>query len=419
MLVIIAIVLSIFACVIIFNLKSPGKRIEHNILPIGKIDSETVIRSVGQLLGPPLVNGNRITHLKNGDEIFSSMLQSIDEASVSITFETFIYWSGEIGELFAKKLSERSRNGVRVHVLLDWIGSKSFEQSSIDKMTEAGIVVRRYRPLRWYNVGRINNRTHRKLLVIDGRVGFTGGVGIADLWSGNGQDIEHWRDSHFKVEGPVVAQLQAAFMDNWNATHPDVLHGDLYFPRLEEQGTSLAQVFKSSPEEGSGSVRLMYLYSFAHAIKSIKIASAYFIPDTHVRRLLIEAVHRGVTVEVIVPGKKIDTLITRKASIAVWGELLEAGVKIFEYDVTMFHCKYMIVDELWVSVGSTNMDNRSFRLNDECNLNIIDSKFAKEISETFEIDKSNSKEKLYEEWASRSLMEKLTEFLSLKFRSQL
>jgi cardiolipin synthase len=285
-------------------------------------------------------------------------------------------------------------------------------------MINAGVQVERYRPLRWYNLTRINNRTHRKILVIDGVLGFTGGVGIADQWQGNAQDEDHWRDSHFKVEGPVVAQLQSAFLDNWNATRPEVPHGDKYFPEIKEHGNSLAQVFKSSPEEGSGSVRLMYLYSIAHAKKKILIANAYFVPDSHVRKLLVEARYRGVEIEVIVPGPKIDAAITRRASRAVWGELLTAGIKIFEYQPTMFHCKYMIVDDVWVSVGSTNLDNRSFRLNDECNLNIIDANVAKQLTQTFNDDKSHSKEITYSMWEQRPLQEKLIEKLAHLLKSQ-
>lgn len=404
---------------LIFNLKSPGKRIEHLIKPAGDLDSASVIRSIGQLLGPPLVGGNKVVSLHNGDQIFFSMLHEIKNAKKTITFETFIYWSGDIGKEFANCFIERARAGVKVHVILDWLGSKSFDDAIIERMLESGIQVRRYRPLRWYNISRLNNRTHRKILVIDGIVGFTGGVGIADQWKGNAQDENHWRDSHFKISGPVVSQLQAAFMDNWNATHPEVLHGDIYFPEISSSGNVLAQVFKSSPEEGSGSVRLMYLYSIAHAKKSIQIANSYFVPDTHVRKLLVEAAERGVKIEVIVPGKKTDTAITRRASRAVWGELLLAGIEISEYEVTMFHCKYMIVDDLWVSVGSTNLDNRSFRLNDECNLNALDSEWALQMKEIFIQDKAHSSNLTWQKWNNRPKLEKLIDQFASLFRSQL
>jgi len=412
------VVITIFVCVLIFNLKSPGKRIEHEILQIGALDSDVVIRSIGQLLGPPLVAGNKITPLQNGDEIFPAILEAIDQAKHTITFETFIYWSGDIGKRLADALIKKAKEGVSVHILLDWLGSRRCDEKIIQSMKDAGVQVERYRPLRWYNMSRVNNRTHRKILVIDGLIGFTGGVGIADQWEGRAQDKDHWRDSHFKIEGPVVAQLQSAFLDNWNSTRPEVLHGDRYFPVIPKADGMMAQIFKSSPEEGSGSVRLMYLYSIAHANSKICIANAYFVPDTHVRKMLIDARKRGVHIEVIVPGPNIDTAVTRRASRAVWGELLEAGVRIFEYQPTMFHCKYMIVDDVWVSVGSTNLDNRSFRLNDECNLNVVDGGLAEELSEVFEIDKAGSKEITLEDWKKRPLMEKIIEFFAHLARSQ-
>lgn len=407
-----------FICLLIFNLKSPGKRIEHKIDPQGRLDSPIVMKSIGELLGPPLVSGNLVTHLKNGDEIFASMLEAIKSAKKTITFETYIYWEGEIGKEFSKLFCEKAKSGVRVHVILDWLGSQTMEEKLLKDMNEAGVRVEIYHPLRWYNLSRVNNRTHRKILVIDGLIGFAGGVGIADQWSGNAEDTNHWRDSHFKIEGPAVSQLQAAFMDNWNATSEEVLHGDDYFPAVPQKGNSVAQVFKSSPEEGSSSVRLMYLYSIAHAQKSIQIANAYFVPDGHVRQLLVEAAKRGVKIEVIVPSEKIDTPVSRLASMATWGEMLSVGIHIYQYQPTMFHCKYMIVDNVWVSVGSTNIDNRSFRLNDEANLNIIDGTWATTITDTFNQDKDLSERMTYEQWMQRPLLNRILEFFSFLLSPQ-
>lgn len=346
------------------------------------------------------------------------MLKAISQAQKTITFETFIYWAGDIGQQFADALCERAKAGVRVHVLLDWIGSRGLQDDLIEQMKVCGVQVERYRPLRWYSITRMNNRTHRKILVIDGIKGFTGGVGIADQWRGNAQDYDHWRDSHFEIEGPVVAQLQSAFMDNWNSTHPDVLHGPDYFPQIEPRGNYLAQVFRSSHEEGGSSVRLMYLYAIAHAKKNIRIGNSYFVPDSHVRRLLRQAVDRGVTVEVVAPGWRIDTKITRHVSRSVWGSLLKSGVKIFEYQPTMYHCKYTIVDDIWCSVGSTNLDNRSFRLNDECNLNIMDRAFATTMIATFEKDKEHSGEMTLSAWSQRPLYEKIFEKVAWIFKNQ-
>lgn len=400
------------------NLQPPGKLIEHEITPVGDVDSPDVIRSMGQLLGPPVVGGNRIRHLKNGDEIFPAMLEAIRKARHSINFETFIYWKGEIGNELAEALAERARAGVEVQVLLDWVGSNRIDQSEIDCMEKAGVVIERYRPAKWYSLSRLNNRTHRKILVIDGRIGFTGGVGVADQWLGNAEDKDHWRDSHFEITGPAVAQLQSAFLDNWLSTHENVLHGPKYFPELEDRGHSLSQVFKSSPEEGSGSVRLMYLYALAHAKNSVLIASAYFVPDDYVIEELERAVKRGLRVEVIVPGEEIDTELTRAASRAAWGKLLDAGIQIYEYQHTMFHCKYLVIDRKFVSVGSTNFDQRSFRLNDECNLNVFDPDFALEMEKTFEEDKARSVLQTKEMWEKRPLVTKAADHMASLLSSQ-
>lgn len=419
LLIAVTIIATFIVGLILFNLKPTGERIEHKINARDNLLSPVVMKSIGQLLGPPLISGNKITHLKNGAEIFPAMLEAIAQAKKTINFETFIYWEGSIAHKFSDAICERAKNGVRCHIILDWLGSKKIEQSMVDEMKRCGVIVEHYHPIRWYNLTRLNNRTHRKILVCDGLVGFTGGVGIADQWQGDAEDRYHWRDSHFKVEGPAVAQLQAAFMDNWNTTNNEVLHGDDYFPDIPSSGKSLAQVFKSSPEEGAGSVRLMYLFAIAHAKKCIKIANAYFVPDSHVRKMLIHAAKTGINIEVIVPGPIIDTKIARLASRHSWGEMLKAGIRIFEYTPTMYHCKYMIVDDMWMSVGSTNLDNRSFRLNDECNLNVIDTEWVGNFAETFEEDKARSVEITYDHWNNRPLSNKMLERFAFVFRGQI
>ena len=227
MTIVLSVVLTAVATVLLTflaqNFFSVERRLDYEISPISLADP-TFQRCMAHLLGPPLVGGNRVTTLVNGDQIFPAMLDAVRKAERSITFETYIYWSGKIGREFSQALAERARAGVRVHVLLDWVGSKQLDQTAIEEMIEAGVDVEKYRPLRWYNLSRVNSRTHRKILVVDGMVGFIGGVGIADLWLGDAEDPEHWRDTHFQVEGPVVAHLQAAFGDNWTKTHADVLN---------------------------------------------------------------------------------------------------------------------------------------------------------------------------------------------------
>ena len=405
--------------IVVRQFMTPEKSISKEIEHLYGVEDEQFVRAMGFLLPPAILQGNKVTPLVNGDEIFPAMLDAIRSAQRTLTFETFIYWSGEIGREFADAFVERARAGVRVHVLLDWLGSNRIDESMIAEMEEAGVDVERYHPLRWYNVSRINNRTHRKLLVVDGRIGFTGGVGIADEWRGHAQDPGHWRDAHYRVEGPVVAQMQAAFMDNWLKTHSRVLHGDDYFPRLDPAGDTPAQLFKSSPEEGSESVRLMYLMSITAATRTIRLGTAYFVPDDLAIDALVGARQRGVKVEVIVPGKYIDTHVVRRASRSRWGKLLEAGVEIYEYQPTMYHTKVLVVDELWVSVGSTNFDNRSFRLNDEANLNAYDRDLAAHQVRCFEQDKSRAHQITLEEWQNRPLREKFIEHAAGLLRWQL
>ena len=270
-------------------------------------------------------------------------------------------------------------------------------------MTRAGVEVRRYHEPHWYNLSRLNNRTHRKLLIVDGKVGFTGGVGIADEWTGNAQDPNHWRDTHFRAEGPVVAEMQAVFLDNWMKVTGDVLHSAAYFPELSPVGAGRAQMFSSSPTGGAESMHLMYLLAITAASRSIELSMAYFVPDDLAVRTLVAALERGVKVQIIMPGPSGDASVVRRASRAHWGELLAAGAQLYEYQPTMFHCKVLVVDGLMVSVGSTNFDNRSFRLNDEANLNVYDAAFAQRQSEIFAQDLTRSRRYTFEEWRNRPL----------------
>ena len=414
-----SVLVTLLAVVLLRNLTSGEKQVERTIPRKYSIRDPDFVRAMGIALGPTVVGGNRIEILLNGDAIFPSMLQAIRSARRTITFETYIYWSGEIGRLFAEALAERARAGVQVHVLVDWLGGNKMEEGFIALMEEAGVEFRKYRPLRWYNIHRLNNRTHRKLLVVDGSAGFTGGVGIAEVWTGNGQDPEHWRDSHFRIEGPVVAQLQAAFMDNWIETTGTVLHGSDYFPELEPAGTDSAQLFSSSPSGGSDSMALMYLLAITAAERSIDLSSAYFVPDALAMKALTDALARGVRVRIITPGKHIDAETVRRASRSRWGPLLSAGALIHEYQPTMYHCKVFIVDGLMVSVGSTNFDPRSLHLNDEASLNIYDAEFARQATEIFERDLTQARRISLAEWENRPLREKIMERLASLLGSQL
>ncbi|HQS21320.1 MULTISPECIES: phospholipase D-like domain-containing protein [unclassified Acidovorax] len=401
------------------NFTAGEKKVQQQLPRLYSTASPDFERALGSLLGPGIVGGNGVTELLNGDQIFPPMLAAIQGAKKSITFETYIYWSGDIGKQFADALSERARTGVRVHVLLDWVGSAKMDESYLTEMKEAGVQIEKFHKPHWYNLARLNNRTHRKLLVVDGQVGFTGGVGIAPHWMGNAQDPDHWRDSHYLVRGPVVAQMQATFLDNWLKVTGKVLHGELYFPPIAPAGAQKAQMFSSSPSSGSESMQLMYHLAITAAERSIDLSVAYFVPDELTQKHLMDALARGVRVRFITPGEHTDTDTVKAASRATWGPLLQAGALIYEYQPTMYHCKVMIVDQLLVSVGSTNFDNRSFRLNDEANLNVYDAAFAKRQTEVFEDDLKRSRRVTYEEWLNRPLREKAHEKLTGWLRSQL
>ena len=401
------------------NFTAGEKKVQQQLPRLYSTASPDFERALGSLLGPGIVGGNAVTELLNGDQIFPPMLAAIQGAKKSITFETYIYWSGDIGKQFADALSERARAGVRVHVLLDWVGSANMDESYLTEMKEAGVQIEKFHKPHWYNLARLNNRTHRKLLVVDGQVGFTGGVGIAPQWMGNAQDPDHWRDSHYLVRGPVVAQMQATFLDNWLKVTGKVLHGALYFPPIAPAGAQKAQMFSSSPSSGSESMQLMYHLAITAAERSIDLSVAYFVPDDLTRKLLMDALARGVRVRLVTPGEHTDTETVKAASRATWGELLQAGAEIYEYGPTMYHCKVMIVDQLLVSVGSTNFDNRSFRLNDEANLNVYDAAFAQRQTQVFEDDIKRSRRVTYEAWLERPWSEKLHEKMTGLLRSQL
>lgn len=392
---------------------------ELAVEPQFAISSPEFGRSVGPLLGAPITDGNKIEILVNGAEIFPAMLEAIRKAEKTINFETFIYWKGEIGRKFTEALSERARAGVEVHLILDWFGSfNKVDHEYIETMRQNGVQAHYFNPLNPFSLSRINNRTHRKLLIIDGKIGFIGGVGIADVWDGNAESREHWRDTHFKLQGPAVAQMQAGFIDIWRQINRSILQGDAYFPPLPAAGEVQAHVFTSSPMHGSENAYLMYRMSIAAARESILIGSAYFVPDDQTIDAMVEAKKRGVRVEVIVPGHFIDVEAARVASRSKWGKLLDAGIEIYEYQPTMYHCKLMVVDGIWTSVGSANFSNRSFRRNDEANMSAIDRGVAKRLTEIFEMDKKKSRRITNAMWKQHPFRERFKEFFVRPVRSE-
>ncbi|MES2624698.1 MAG: phospholipase D-like domain-containing protein [Pseudomonadota bacterium] len=416
--VFVTLVITATATLFLVNWSSGGPSINKTVEHVATVGDPLFTRTLENLLGPPWTQGNSIKPLENGDKIFAAMLDSIRAAQHTINFETFIYWKGSIAVDFAQALSERARNGVQVRVLLDGVGASTMDDNLIVLMQEAGVIVEFFRPLDWYNLDQINNRSHRKILVVDGEVGFTGGVGIGDEWRGDAQDAEHWRDSHFEIRGPVVAQLQGGFVDHWIQAHHEVLQGAGFFPPVHEVGSSAAQAFNSWGAGGSDTVRTLYLLAISASMETIYIGTPYFVPDDFLLQALLKARKRGVEIEIMTTGDVTDSRLVQGVSRVIWGDLLEAGVRFHLFDPTLYHTKIMVVDKKFVSVGSTNFDNRSFLHNDENNLNVLDPAFAQLILEQFELDKKRSHEVTYEEWLMRPLKERLMEWYAMLFESQ-
>jgi cardiolipin synthase len=307
---------------------------------------------------------------------------------------------------------------VKVHVIADMMGSSKFRKRDVKQLREAGADFVKFNPPRLFNFFRINHRTHRKIMVVDGKIGFTGGVCFADAWLGNGEQEGHWRDIHFRIEGPVVGQIQAAFMDHWLQARSEVLHGDNYFPALKAIGPATAQFYKSGARDGAENAFLSYLMAIAAAKQNIRLAHAQFVPNQLLLKALLDARQRGVKVEVITPSK-LDNFAVRRAARSRYGPLLKAGVDIYEYQPAMYHCKIMIVDEVWVTAGSVNFDERSFRINGEANINVLNQELAGKLVRTFEEDKKKSKQITLEEFKKRNWLSKGFDYLMGFFRSQL
>jgi cardiolipin synthase A/B len=400
------------------NVRTTEKRLLYRPRQLYTSGDADFRRALGILLGPPLVTGNQITTLVNGENIYPAMLDAIRRARTNITFETFVFRDG-VGATFVEELSNAARRGVTVHMLLDWLGSRTMDQGLLAAARTAGCDLQIYHPPSWYHLGRLNNRTHRKLLIIDGQVGFTGGVGMGIEWKDGLKGMPPWRETHFRAEGPVVAQMQAVFVDNWIKTTGRVLHGAEYFPKLAPAGNMDAQMFGSSPVGGSESMHLMVLLALTAAKTSIDIENAYFVPDRLTVEALCAAARRGVRVRIVVPGRHTDARVGRWAAQGLYGELLEAGIQVYEYQPTMMHCKVLVIDGLWSSVGSANFDDRSFRLNDEANLNVFSQELAQEQIRLIDADIQQSRRMVLHKWRHRKFGRRINERLALLLRSQL
>lgn len=401
------------------NLWPKEQALQYRLAPVSAVHSEAFRREVGTLLGPPIIGGNTVSDYQNGAEIFPAMLAAIRQAQRSVNLETYIYWSGDISKEFIAALTERARAGVKVRVLADWAGSTRMKSSAVEALRAGGVRFEYFHPLKWYSLDRINNRTHRKLLIVDGRIAFNGGVGIADAWDGHGDNPTHWRDMQFRVEGPAAQQMQAIFEDNWLTTTGEALLGEGYYPPVRAAGDLPVQAFASSPEGGSRNMQLMYLMAINGARESIDLEAAYFVPDELTLDALRGALKRGVRIRLLVPGPYVDSDVVANASQAQWGPMLAAGAQIYRWQPSLLHNKLMVVDHYLTMAGSANFDNRSFQLNDEANINIYDADFAAHMTAVIDADLRHARPLGYAQWQQRPWRQRLMDWLAAQTASQL
>jgi cardiolipin synthase len=356
--------------------------------------------------------------MNNGDEFYPPMLEAVDRAEWSVTIEAYIYWAGDIGLRFARALARRAAAGVSVKILLDAVGSASIGSEILETLESGGCQLAWYNRIRWYSIGRFNHRTHRKSLIVDGRIGFTGGAGIADVWSGHAQDARHWRDMQIRVEGPAVVPLQTGFAVNWLQTTGELITGYRYYPPTECGGPLSALTVMSSPETGASTVRTMYYLSIVCARKSIFIANPYFVPDATAVETLIDAKRRGVDVRIMVAGAHNDNWLARRNSIMLFGKLLKAGIEVLDYNRTLLHHKTMVVDGVWSTIGTTNFDNRSFAHNEESNVCIYDRTLAGRLQETFLADMRDCEHVSFDAWRKRGIWSRAQEVVASFLQDQ-
>ncbi len=396
---------------------SSARMLTNPIVSTVGVDDPLFRDFAGPLLGADFLKGNTVEPLINGREIFPAMLAAIRSAQKSVTLESYIWASGEVSDQFCAALIERAQHGVKIHALVDGAGNLKLKLSDIDRMKAAGVEFVVYAREHWYQLKlNLNHRSHRKLLVVDGKVGFTGGVCIDDLWLGDGDREGIWRETQARVTGPAVRQMQAVFATNWLQTTSRLLTGPDYFPETSSTGQAMAHCFMSGPGERPENARLSYLLAIASARHSIQLAHAYFMPDDLAIEMLLAARQRGVRIVVIVPFKN-DSRFGRAAARSRWDKLLAAGIEFHRYMPSLYHCKLMIVDDVFVTLGSVNFDNRSFSINDEVNINVIDRATASDFQKAFTADLAQSTPLSLAEFRDRPFYLKLTDHFCGIFRA--
>ena len=387
-------------------------RIDYRVTAPTRPDSEEFLRVIQMTCQAPVFGGNRVDVLTNGAQFYPAMRDAILQATASVNLEAYIFQPGETADMLIDAMVARAREGVTVRLVLDALGSFGMRGRPIRRLREAGAEVRFYQPLRWYRLHRLNNRTHRELLIVDGRIAFCGGAGVADWWYKPGRrplrrHIPAWRDTSARIDGPIVAALQGVFAENWLECGGEILTSPRDWPPLEPVGAAEAMLVKSSPADRATTSRVVFQMLIDGAVADIDISTPYFLPDRSLRRSLVRAARRGVRVRVIVPGLHTDQQLVRLASRRMYGELLEGGIRLFEYRPAMTHVKALMVDGTWAVMGTTNVDNRSFEHNDEVNVAFRETRVTARLKRDFESDLAASDEVTAERWHRRSPLEKM------------
>lgn len=375
-------------------------------------------RTIAGATGMPLIEGNRVEIYNNGDEFYPAMLEAIENARSSVTMEQYIFWDGQVGRRFAEAFAEKAREGVPVKLLVDAIGSATLGGEIYRTLEAGGCQLAWFRPIHWYTLHRANQRDHRKSLIVDGSIAFTGGAGLADHWLGTASSEREWRDIQVCVEGPAVAAQQAGFAQNWLLATGEIINGHEYFPEPQNAGDVAVQTILSSPSSGAAAAATLYLIAVQCAQRYLYIANPYFIPDARVIDMLARACRRGVNVKLMLAGKHNDTWWARQNSVRLYGRLIEAGVEIYEYEPSMLHQKTMVVDGVWATVGTTNFDNRSFALSEETNLCFHDRALVEQLGTIFRADLERSERVELAAWKRRGAYRQALESVASLIENQ-
>ena len=379
-----------------------------------------LLPSIAGLTHSTMEAGNAMQVLQNGDMFFPALFRDIETARESVHIESFIWYDGKVARQLAKLLAAKARQGVEVRVLVDASGGRQLKGEVKEMLEDAGVAIAHFHPLRFGNLARLNNRDHRKLMIIDGRIGYIGGFCIADEWLGNARHKKEYRDTGLRIAGPIVNRLQAAFAENWIEETGFIPAGDKYFPKITPDGPTSAHLAYTSPDGSISSVQILYYLAIKAARREILIQNPYFLPDGAGIAALAEAVKRGVDVRIMLPSDDAtDSAIVQHASHHHFGTLLQRGVKIYEYDKTLLHQKVMVVDGLWSAVGSTNFDERSFEINDEVSIGVVDPAIAAQLRTAFFADLKHSKQRQFDEWKNRGVWHKTVDGVAYLGRSQM